>query len=70
MQIIIDRFEGSFAVCEDENRRMINIERSKLPPGAKEGDVLRVNGEAYEVDSAATDARKQAVKRLSDDIWK
>ena len=24
-KVIIDRFEGDFAVCEDESRKMINI---------------------------------------------
>lgn len=29
--MIIDRIEGDFAVCELENREMVNIEISKLP---------------------------------------
>ena len=33
--LIIDRFEGEFAVCENEKSEMINIERSKLPREAK-----------------------------------
>lgn len=69
MQFIIDRFEGGFAVCEDENRKMVNIERSKLPPEAREGDILYVDGAEYKIDTAATDARKQEVKKLMDDIW-
>lgn len=69
MQFIIDRFEGSLAVCEDENRRMINIERNKLPPEAKEGDVLCVDGGEYKVDAVATEAKKREVKRLAEDIW-
>ena len=43
MKVIIDRFEGNFAVCETENKEMMNIERSQLPEGAKEGDVLLMN---------------------------
>lgn len=69
MHYIIDRFEGSFAVCEDENKKMHNIERSKLPPEAREGDVLDVDGKAYKVDAAATEARRRDISKLVRDIW-
>lgn len=35
MKVIIDRFEANYAVCEEEDRTMIDIEKSKLPPGIK-----------------------------------
>ena len=69
MQLIIDRFEGSFAVCEDEDRNMVNIERSKLPPEAREGDVLYIDGGEYKVDAPATDARKRDIRKMTEDIW-
>jgi len=31
MRVIIDRFEGDYAVCQDENKKIINIERGRLP---------------------------------------
>jgi len=40
MRLIVDRFEGDFAVCENENKEMINVCRSELPADVKEGDVL------------------------------
>lgn len=40
MEVIIDRFEGDFAVCENKNREMINIERKLIPKDAREGDIL------------------------------
>jgi hypothetical protein len=39
--LIIDRFEGSYAVVEAGDE-MVNIPRSLLPIGAKEGDSLRL----------------------------
>ena len=33
--LIIDRFEGDVAVCEDEDRRIVEMDRSLLPEGAK-----------------------------------
>ena len=34
--MIIDRFEGEYAICED-NGQMISISRSLLPAGCHEG---------------------------------
>lgn len=49
---IIDRFAGSLAVCEDRWGKRVLIKRSALPPGAKEGSVLRPDGAAYTLDPA------------------
>lgn len=39
MQVIIDRFEGKYVVCEKEDRTMVNIEKGKIPDDAKEGEL-------------------------------
>jgi len=69
MQVIIDRFEGSFAVCEDENRKTINIERAKLPKEAKEGSVLIIQGDNIEIDHIETENRKDRIKKMMDSLW-
>jgi|GEM_PF-47045 len=69
MRYIIDRFEGNYAVCEDENKNMVNIERNKLPLPAKEGDVLSVEGNDIKVDYDSTEARKQKIKKMMESLW-
>lgn len=69
MMLIIDRFEGEFAVCEDEDRNTHNIERSKLPCSAKEGDVLLLKGDCYIIDRKETERRKSRIKKLMDSLW-
>jgi hypothetical protein len=61
MRLIIDRFEGTLAVCEKPDRTMVNIPRSRLPAGAREGDVLIVEGENIRLDTAETARRKSAL---------
>lgn len=39
-KLIIDRFEGSYALCEDEKKAIIKLPKYKLPLGCKEGDSL------------------------------
>jgi hypothetical protein len=70
MRVAIDRFEGEFAVCENSHRRMINIEKSKLPASAKEGDVLILEGNTIKIDSSETTQRKKRIEKLADDLWK
>jgi hypothetical protein len=60
MQLIIDRFEGQFAVCQQPDRSMLKIPRRLIPSEAREGDVLEVSGNTISLDTAATMARKKA----------
>jgi hypothetical protein len=69
MQIIIDRFEGPMAVCEKPDRTMLNIPRSKLPPQAREGDVLVIEGKNIRIDAAETARRKKAARQKMEDLW-
>jgi hypothetical protein len=62
--LTIDRLEGIYAICEDENQKFFAIELSELPKGAKAGDVLSVNDEegTLSVDAEASAARKKKTK--------
>ena len=62
--LTIDRLEGIYAICEDENQKYFAIELSELPKGAKAGDVLSVNDEegTLSIDEKASAARKKKAK--------
>ncbi len=70
MKVIIDRFEGDYAVCETEERNMINIERSSIPLYAKEGDVLKISEDSITVDTLETAKEKNDADTMVDDLWK
>ncbi|WP_234120561.1 DUF3006 domain-containing protein [Clostridium hydrogenum] len=69
MIVIVDRFEENFAVCEKENRTMINIEISKLPTGTKVGDSLYINCGKIIINEADTQKRKKEIEDEFKDIW-
>lgn len=69
MKLIIDRFEGDYAVCEREDKTMMDIERSKLPEGAKEGSVLLVDGNNISLDENETLERSKHIKKMMNDLW-
>lgn len=57
----IDRFEGDYAVLEDDDENRVNIKKALLPEMAKESDVLDFDGEAYTVNAEETEKRRQSV---------
>lgn len=67
MRLSLDRFEGDYAVCEDDAQKVHEIHKSKLPTNAKLGDILRISSEGkLIVDNAETARRKTRIKALQD----
>lgn len=44
-QLVIDRFDGKFAICTDSDQKFFAIELPEVPQGAKIGSVLRITDE-------------------------
>lgn len=63
MKLIIDRFEGDYAVCEKEDRSIVNVPKDKLPLDCAEGDclILMEDG-SYRKDKDTTEARKKKLR--------
>ncbi|MCH5317093.1 MAG: DUF3006 domain-containing protein [Eubacterium sp.] len=64
-KLIIDRFEGDFAVCETENLEFINLPKAALPSEAKEGDGISIS-----IDNSETDKRKEKIEGLMNSLFK
>ncbi len=62
MRVTIDRLESGYAVVELEDGAFVTVPAS-LFPGAKEGDVFRI-----EADPEATEERKQLIRDLQDKL--
>ncbi len=69
MSYIIDRFEGEFAICEDENGVMHDIEKALLPANAAAGDCFKERNGAYVLDSQETARRREAIRRKLNSLW-
>lgn len=63
MKVIIDRFEGDFAVVELDVGKFCDLPRV-LVPQANVGDVIDIT-----VDSAETERRRQSVNQLIQDLF-
>lgn len=63
MKVIIDRFEGEYAIVELEVGKVINVPKI-LFPNAKEGDVIKI-----EIDNEETNNRKNKIQGLINDLF-
>jgi hypothetical protein len=71
MVYTIDRVDSGIAVCENlETGKSIEIAMTSLPKGAKEGDVIRKDGDGYIIDSALTEQRKTELSDRLDRLFK
>jgi len=64
IKVIIDRFEGDFAIVELNDKTTTAIPAKVLPREAKEGDVIKI-----EIDSGETKNRKAAIDKLMAEVW-
>lgn len=69
--LTIDRFEGTYGICEDKDQKFFAIEIAELPKGSKEGDVLDVNDAegTITINIEATEQRRSKVKKLQDKLF-
>lgn len=64
--LIIDRFEGDFAVVEDSDKgKMINIHKDFIEENAREGDVIALFETFYMIDRYETKKRREEILALN-----
>jgi len=65
MKLTIDRFEGTFAVCELESGSFANLPKDVLPPGASEGSKLVII-----LDDSEEVTDRKRIKEKMDNLFK
>ena len=70
-KLIIDRFGGTYAICEDQEKKMFAISLNELPQGAKPGDVLQISGAGeLSVDQEETQRRRKKMAGLQSKLFR
>ena len=65
MKYVIDRFEGNYAILENQDTyEIIDVKRNELPNDAKEGSVLSFENDIYTLDIYATNQRKEDILKI------
>ena len=69
MRFIIDRIEGGFAVCEDENRNMSDIPLLEFPFEVNAGDIIEYSADGFKRLENETEERKAKLKERFDNLF-
>jgi hypothetical protein len=65
MKLLVNKFDGDFVVLLKEDGTTLNINRRDVPIDAKEGDVLSVEGDIIQIDTAETAKMKEKARLLA-----
>ena len=69
MLIIVDRFEGDYAVLLEENQTS-DVPKQALAADIRDGDVLYPDSNGnLKKDTAATEKRKSQIAKKMDALW-
>ncbi len=63
MKVIIDKFEGDFAIAELPSGKMHSLPRAFIPD-ASEGDTVII-----EIDREETQNRRAKIEKLAKEVW-
>lgn len=64
MKVIIDRIERNYAVVELKDGNVVDMSRKLLPKGAVEGSIIEIT-----LNKEETKAKKEAIKKATEDMW-
>lgn len=70
LKYTVDRIEEGFAVCEDENGRMVNVEIATLPADVREGDIISLENGKVVILEDETQERRRMIQQKRKDIFK
>lgn len=70
MKYTVDRFEGDMAILErDSDLAMVEVLKTAIPDGVKEGDILLENEGAFTIQVEETREREASIKKLMDSLF-
>ncbi|HIT89536.1 MAG TPA: DUF3006 domain-containing protein [Candidatus Merdenecus merdavium] len=69
MKLVIDRIEGELAICQQEDRKMMEIPLQDLPFGVKEGDILLYSKDGIKVLADERKALEEELKKRMDRLF-
>lgn len=69
MRYIVDRIENEYAVCEDENKEIVNIPIKELPSNITEKSIIDYIDNQYIINDEEQLKREETIKQKMDSVW-
>lgn len=71
MKYIIDRIEKNTVICENqETKKMEQFEKINFPEEIKDGDIVILKEDKFEIDKEETEKRKEEINNLMKKLMK
>ncbi len=67
--LVVDRFEGDFAVVEKDGGDFVKISKGLLASEIKEGDCIFEKDGRYFLDKEKTKLLRMEISKLKNDLW-
>lgn len=67
---VLDRIEGSSAIMEDENGKMINISIKRIKGRIKESGIYSKDKEYFIFNEKYTNIKEEKINYIMKDMWK
>ena len=69
-ELVIDRYEGNFAICEDRKTGNIKqIPKENIEEGLKEGSIIKLQDGKYMQDIEKQEEVEERIKEKMDNLW-
>ncbi|MGN0973500.1 MAG: DUF3006 domain-containing protein [Bacilli bacterium] len=69
MRFIVDRIENEFAVCENENKDIVNIPITELPSNITEKSIIDYIDSQYIINDEEKIKREETIKEKMNSVW-
>lgn len=70
-ELVIDRFEGNIAICEDRKTgKIIEINKDNISEKCKEGDIIKEHNGKYIIFSEQQEITENRIKNKMNKLWK
>lgn len=68
-KFVIDRIEDDFCVLEDQDKKLISIEKSKFPDDIIEGDIVIFENGEYVISKELTEKAREEMFKLQESLF-
>lgn len=70
-ELVIDRFEGNIAICEDNKTgKKVEIDKQNLSKQCREGNIIKEQNGKYVIDQERQKENEDRIKDKMNKIWK
>ena len=69
-ELVIDRFEGNIAICEDRKTgKKVELLKENLEEGLKEGDIIKEENGKYIKDAKLQEETEKRIEEKMNRLW-